>query len=526
MNMAMPPRDNDIFANIESCDYNNYLMGFDDINDIMADDLSLPETPLLGRSISGSGRNSASPPSVNSNPTSLDDGTKSFPYILHTIVSDPNTDSIVHWLPCGTRFVVCKKDEFSKNIIPHYFGGRSGGATKFTSFTRRLKRWDFSRVPAGREMGAYYHKDFLRDDPELAMKIVYPPIAAKSAEQGGGKVGASSGTGSSSGGSKKKKSPTLSKKPYSKARRRASTGCMPAKFDILDNITPVPIRGPVSAFKEDEILPLPDLENRNVRDELNDMKNWLSDADFINMEEPLTNPLVVDSSSDALERGAEILRFDSPLTIPGTTTTVDAEPEPASVVSNSSSQYQGQQNAMHPPPFFPKKVISAGGFPNQVQADSYGGIMEPSMLQQMLKMTPRTLMRRHSIQMTRDPMPMPLFHPGTVGQSSSGRFDSSGLKSSFNLSSQLQGTNFGSTQAGMSSASNMMGIASNNNVGMIPNTFTSHNNVGMLPNTVNLHHQNSLLGQHGSRSGIGGSANNHLKRELSIEDLTSLDPFT
>ena len=35
----------------------------------------------------------------------------------------------------------------------------------------------------------------------------------------------------------------------------------------------------------------------------------------------------------------------------------------------------------------------------------------------------------------------------------------------------------------------------------------------------------SLLGQHGSRSGIGGNAND-LKRELSIEDLTSLDPFT
>ena len=521
MNMAMPPRDTDIFANIESCDYVN-LMGFDDINDIMADDLSLPETPLLERSISGSGRNSASPPSVNSNPTSLDDGTKSFPYILHTIVSDPNTDDVVHWLPCGTRFVICKKDEFSTKIIPQNFGGRSGGATKYTSFTRRLKRWNFSRVPAGREMGAYYHKEFLRDDPELAMKIIYPPMAAKSAE-GGGKVGASSGTGGSSGGSKKKKSPTLSsKKPYSKARRRASTGCMPGNVDILD-ITPVPFRGPVNAFNEDEILPLPDLEKRNVHDELNDMKNWLSDADadFIKMEDPLTNPLVVESSSERLEGGAENLRTDSPFTIPGTAT-IDAEP--ASVVSNSSSQYQGQQNAMLPLPFFSNKVISTtGGFPNQAQADSYGGIMQPSLIQQMLKMTPRTMMRRHSIQMTRDPMPMPLFHPGTVGQSSSGQFNSSGMNSSFNLSSKLQGTNFGSTQAGMCSASNMMGFASNNSV--VPNKFTSNNNVGMLPNTVDLHHQNSLLGQHGSISGIGGSANN-LKRELSIEDLTSLDPFT
>ena len=71
---------------------------------------------------------------------------------------------------------------------------------------------------------------------------------------------------------------------------------MPGNFDILD-ITPVPFRGPVNAFNEDEILPLPDLEKRNVHDELNDMKNWLSDADadFIKMEDPLTNPLVVES---------------------------------------------------------------------------------------------------------------------------------------------------------------------------------------------------------------------------------------
>ena len=130
-------------------------------------------------------------------------------------------------------------------------------------------------------------------------------------------------------------------------------------------------------------------------------------------------------------------------------------------------------------------------FPDQYRVSVEATAAE--LIQQMLKITPRTMMRRHSIQMTRDPMPMPLslFHPGTVGHSSSGQFNSSGMNSSFNLSSKLQGTNFGSTQAGMSSASNMMGFASNNSV--VPNKFTSNNNVGMLPNTVNLHHQNEYF---------------------------------
>jgi HSF-type DNA-binding len=44
-------------------------------------------------------------------------------------------------------------------------------ATKFTSFTRKLNRWGFNRAPRGPETGAYFHKLFRRDKPDLVMQM-------------------------------------------------------------------------------------------------------------------------------------------------------------------------------------------------------------------------------------------------------------------------------------------------------------------------------------------------------------------
>jgi len=38
-------------------------------------------------------------------------------------------------------------------VMPMYFK-----QSKYTSFTRKLKRWGFTRVTTGAEQGAYYHK--------------------------------------------------------------------------------------------------------------------------------------------------------------------------------------------------------------------------------------------------------------------------------------------------------------------------------------------------------------------------------
>eukprot|EP00986_Skeletonema_menzelii_P001561 scaffold409_cov143-Skeletonema_menzelii.AAC.10 len=92
----------------------------------------------------------------------------SFPLLLHNVVSDAATDDCIHWLSCGSRFIISDKKKFAKDVLPRFYG-----PAKFTSFTRRLKRWSFARVPSGPFMGAYYNPNFRRGEPELAHRVRY-----------------------------------------------------------------------------------------------------------------------------------------------------------------------------------------------------------------------------------------------------------------------------------------------------------------------------------------------------------------
>ena len=220
---------------------------------------------------SPSSLDSTSVATINAHDFSEHDSYKIFPVLLHAIVSDENLDSVIHWLPCGTRFIVANKDEFSRLVLSQYFGvrGTSVIATKFTSFTRRLKRWNFTRVPSGREMGAYYHESFRRGEPELAKKIAYPIIKGSTP-------------------STSRTSPSSASVAVAKARRRASTGSVAALgskvktedlldlqrsttsslneanlYRYLDNISPAPVELTASSQLLD-----------------NDINRWLSSAEF------------------------------------------------------------------------------------------------------------------------------------------------------------------------------------------------------------------------------------------------------
>ncbi|KAL7536388.1 hypothetical protein ACHAXR_007131 [Thalassiosira sp. AJA248-18] len=94
--------------------------------------------------------------------------TKTFPETLFDIISSERYAHIIAWLSHGRGFIIHDKHRFASMILPMYFDG-----AKFTSFTRRLKRWSFVRVPRGPELGAYYNKNFVRDDPELVQKMRY-----------------------------------------------------------------------------------------------------------------------------------------------------------------------------------------------------------------------------------------------------------------------------------------------------------------------------------------------------------------
>eukprot|EP00956_Cyclotella_meneghiniana_P037234 scaffold135711_cov77-Cyclotella_meneghiniana.AAC.6 len=91
-----------------------------------------------------------------------------FPVILHALVSNPETDHCIHWLPDGNLFSISDKKKFAEEILP-----KLDGHAKFTSFTRRLKRWGFSRISSGPQIGAYQNPDFIKDEPERVRNIKY-----------------------------------------------------------------------------------------------------------------------------------------------------------------------------------------------------------------------------------------------------------------------------------------------------------------------------------------------------------------
>jgi hypothetical protein len=64
------------------------------------------------------------------------------------ILSTEPYAEIISWLPHGNGFHITDKKRFSDEVLPKYFK-----KSKFTSFTRKLNRWNFVRVTRGAETG-------------------------------------------------------------------------------------------------------------------------------------------------------------------------------------------------------------------------------------------------------------------------------------------------------------------------------------------------------------------------------------
>jgi antitoxin component of MazEF toxin-antitoxin module len=87
---------------------------------------------------------------------------KNFPQKLLDILETPEHSDILKWLPGGKAFTIVDKTRFTSEDLPALLK-----QTQFTSFTRKLCRWKFIRIPRGPFIGAYYHKLFRRDQPDL-----------------------------------------------------------------------------------------------------------------------------------------------------------------------------------------------------------------------------------------------------------------------------------------------------------------------------------------------------------------------
>jgi len=88
---------------------------------------------------------------------------------LRVMLSDASRHGhqyVISWAPHGKAFMIHDRPYFSNNIMPSYF------KSKFTSFRQSLRNHGFGQVGGnGWDEGAYYHKLFLRDEPQLCQGL-------------------------------------------------------------------------------------------------------------------------------------------------------------------------------------------------------------------------------------------------------------------------------------------------------------------------------------------------------------------
>jgi len=92
---------------------------------------------------------------------------KIFPQRLMEILLEERNHDAITWLPHGRAFIIRNRKAFAEKVMPKCFPRKS----KYSSFTRKLNRWNFVRISSGPELGAYYHEFFLRDKPHLAAQM-------------------------------------------------------------------------------------------------------------------------------------------------------------------------------------------------------------------------------------------------------------------------------------------------------------------------------------------------------------------
>ena len=76
-----------------------------------------------------------------------------FPVKLHMILSNPDFQDIIAWLPHGRSWRILQQKAFEERVIPVYF--RHG---RYSSFARQVNGWGFKRITHGSDYNSYYRK--------------------------------------------------------------------------------------------------------------------------------------------------------------------------------------------------------------------------------------------------------------------------------------------------------------------------------------------------------------------------------
>ena len=78
---------------------------------------------------------------------------QAFSVKLHMILSNPDFEDIIGWLPHGRSWRILQQKAFEEKVIPLYF--RHG---RYSSFARQVNGWGFRRITHGSDYNSYYHE--------------------------------------------------------------------------------------------------------------------------------------------------------------------------------------------------------------------------------------------------------------------------------------------------------------------------------------------------------------------------------
>ena len=118
-----------------------------------------------------------------------------FPMLLMKILSEESNSMTISWLPHGLSFRIHDRPDFLELLTEYerrFMPGRSVASAsaranaakavsaesqpartiKWTSFARKLYRWNIVRLSAGPDAGAYCHPKMQRDCPELVNEML------------------------------------------------------------------------------------------------------------------------------------------------------------------------------------------------------------------------------------------------------------------------------------------------------------------------------------------------------------------
>eukprot|EP00979_Chaetoceros_neogracilis_P017236 scaffold10193_cov238-Chaetoceros_neogracile.AAC.2 len=84
------------------------------------------------------------------------------------ILENDQLSDIIAWHPNGEGFIVKDKERLESEVLPSFCR-----EAKYTSFNRRLKRWDFRIQRRGHKKSSYFHPLFFRNDYE-SLKRLHP----------------------------------------------------------------------------------------------------------------------------------------------------------------------------------------------------------------------------------------------------------------------------------------------------------------------------------------------------------------